>query len=76
MRTPILDGIQKQAAGKLMWGIGGLAAGVFGVPMFKSKFMGVKPETRQRLEQGDPNYGTQSPRMPFNPYLNRPDLNR
>ena len=57
MKTPLLDGIQKNAAKKIVWGLGGLAAGAFGVPWFKKKFMGVRPETKQLLEQGDPNYG-------------------
>ena len=69
MSTPLLDGIEKTAANKLIWGLGGLAAGAFGVPWFKKKFMGVHPETQQRLEQGDPNYG--QPNMPM-PLYRRP----
>lgn len=74
--TPILDGIQKHAISKLMLGLGAFGAGAIGVPMLKKKYMGVHPETQQLLEQGDPNYGIQSPRMAINPFLSRPDINR
>jgi len=75
VKTPLLNGIKKQAANKLMWSLGAFGAGALGVPWFKKKYMGVYPETLQQYEQGDPNYGVHSPRMPFNPYLNRIDLN-
>ena len=57
MKTPLLDGIEKEAANKLIWGLGGLAAGVFGVPYLKKKYLGVRPATQRRFEQGDPQYG-------------------
>lgn len=76
MKTPLLDGIQKHAVSKPMWALGGIAAGAIGLPMLKKKYMGVHPETQQLLEQGDPNYGIQYPRMAINPFLSRPDINR
>jgi hypothetical protein len=75
LKTPLLDEIPKCAASKLMWGLGGLGVGAFGFPWFKNKFMGVRPETRQLLEQGNPNFMPPQPTM-INPYLNRPDLQR
>ena len=63
MKTPLLDGIQKYAVSGLMMGLGGLGAGVFGVPYLKKKYMGIHPETQQLLEEGDPNYG-RAPIMP------------
>ena len=77
MQTPMLEGIKKTAFNKFLWGLGsGLGLGVFGIPWFKKNYMGIRPETIQTLNQGDPTYGQIPQYGNYNPYLNRPDLNR
>ena len=64
MKTPLLDGITKQAIGKPMMLLGGIGIGALGIPALKKKYMGIHPETQQLLEEGDPYYGRPAPISP------------
>lgn len=64
MKTPLLDGITKQAIGRPMMLLGGIGIGALGIPALKKKYMGINPETQQLLEEGDPYYGRQAPISP------------